>query len=497
MMDNARAVKLLLDYGADKDKDDFKGQTALYDAAETGLKNIAQLLLDAGADPYKSANDGTLPVDIAKSKALKKLLRRAMKNQKASPLPEILGATIACCLLCGGGFWAYRRRKLRHAPHRGERIQGKVKSDRKRNKPRGAASAQKHAERQRVAAEKKEKEKQAKQAKQAEAARRRKSQQGKPGSHTNANTKKTEAKGEPRAAGGAAGGSAGGPSSALALREDDSNNQEQKGADGDGYSSEHDASPKGASKCRAFDHAALLKAREARHLAIKDSSSSSSSSSAAAASSFANSDLTALHVACRDGRYKLVKRLLAADGIDVNAQCEDGRTPLLLACAGGHHKVVELLLEDQRVDANILRSEGPFEVGPLAASITALLDGMDALDDDGTESLMRSLVLLLASRRVSTYQLEEAVECTESLLPTEDQIEAAEAAGELLNPLHRAAQLLYPILRAQATGKRRWCAWCFEVTPDDSRYDRETTRIRGLDVCSRCKEVGYCSAKCQ
>ena len=169
-----------------------------------------------------------------------------------------------------------------------------------------------------------------------------------------------------------------------------------------------------------------------------------------------------------------------------------------MAILKGCPQIVEMLLEDQRVDVNfgfdtdaISDSDGPLGVAfkPLAESMNAL--------GGGNEDIMRCLILLLASRRVNKRQLHHVIHKARRLLPTEADIATAEAAGQMLSPKHRAVQLMYPILRAEATGKRRWCAWCFGVCPDDSRYDRETTRIRGYAVCTQCKEVGYCSMECQ
>eukprot|EP00947_MAST-08B_sp_MAST-8B-sp1_P002872 g2872.t1 len=82
-------------------------------------------------------------------------------------------------------------------------------------------------------------------------------------------------------------------------------------------------------------------------------------------------------------------------------------------------------------------------------------------------------------------------------MPTEARIAAAEAVGQLLHPVVRAAQLVYPILDAESRGKRRWCAWCLQVKVDECAYDREVLKLRGYSTCARCSEVGYCSAECQ
>eukprot|EP00947_MAST-08B_sp_MAST-8B-sp1_P000296 g296.t1 len=122
---------------------------------------------------------------------------------------------------------------------------------------------------------------------------------------------------------------------------------------------------------------------------------------------------------------------------------------------------------------------------------------MNALGSDGTEDLMRGLVLLLASRRVNRRQLDHVLQKVKGCMPTEADIAAAEAAGQLLHPTERAAQLMYPILDAESRGKRRWCAWCFQVKVDECAYDREVLKLRGFSTCARCSEVGYCSAECQ
>lgn len=57
------------------------------------------------------------------------------------------------------------------------------------------------------------------------------------------------------------------------------------------------------------------------------------------------SDETKLHTACREGKLKRVKRLLADASVDKNATKDNGVTPLFLACQEGHLKVVQRMLE--------------------------------------------------------------------------------------------------------------------------------------------------------
>jgi hypothetical protein len=47
------------------------------------------------------------------------------------------------------------------------------------------------------------------------------------------------------------------------------------------------------------------------------------------------------------------------------------------------------------------------------------------------------------------------------------------------------AQHVLPILQAEAKGKKRWCDWCFRVTPDQD-----------LLLCGGCQQVGYCDRAC-
>ena len=50
--------------------------------------------------------------------------------------------------------------------------------------------------------------------------------------------------------------------------------------------------------------------------------------------------------------------------------------------------------------------------------------------------------------------------------------------------------LVVPVLKAQLRNERRWCAWCFRMTPD---HDLNTCKSCDLTVWS----VGYCDKTCQ
>jgi hypothetical protein len=47
------------------------------------------------------------------------------------------------------------------------------------------------------------------------------------------------------------------------------------------------------------------------------------------------------------------------------------------------------------------------------------------------------------------------------------------------------ARHVLPILQAEAKGQKRWCDWCFRVTPDQD-----------LLLCGGCQQVGYCDRAC-
>ena len=72
--------KILIEAGADVNKQDRDGQTALYRAAWNGHNDIAKILIEAGADVSKQDNDGLTAlskapwnghIDIAKSSEVK------------------------------------------------------------------------------------------------------------------------------------------------------------------------------------------------------------------------------------------------------------------------------------------------------------------------------------------------------------------------------------------------------------------------------------------
>ena len=71
--------------------------------------------------------------------------------------------------------------------------------------------------------------------------------------------------------------------------------------------------------------------------------------------------------------------------------------------------------------------------------------------------------------------------------PTDAQTAEASDHDDVLSMIQQAAALLLPVLQAEASGDRRWCAYCFKLSSD-----------RNLGMCTQCNMVGYCpDSKCQ
>jgi ankyrin repeat protein len=69
-------ARVLLDAGADVNGRGEGGFTALHTAAANGDEDLAGLLLERGADPTLETVQGTQPVDLAQSEALRAALTR-------------------------------------------------------------------------------------------------------------------------------------------------------------------------------------------------------------------------------------------------------------------------------------------------------------------------------------------------------------------------------------------------------------------------------------
>ena len=146
-----------------------------------------------------------------------------------------------------------------------------------------------------------------------------------------------------------------------------------------------------------------------------------------------------------------------------------------------------MLLEDTRVNVNQPNNEGFFPLWQACVHLTLSMSNMGACDgrfDDHTDPI-RGLVLFLRSRRVSTAALDQSLVLCKYHHPSERQISLAEAGGKPLTDFHLMARHVLPILQAEAKGQKRWCDWCFRVTPDQD-----------LLLCSGCWQVGYCNREC-
>ena len=106
---------------------------------------------------------------------------------------------------------------------------------------------------------------------------------------------------------------------------------------------------------------------------------------------------------------------------------------------------------------------------------------MNSLRLVGSGDTTRILVRLLASRKVSSQALACAISFLQQAWLTNTQVAEIEDSGQALTKEQEVTRLLLPVLRAQSTGERRWCGWCWALTPD-----------RNLPMCTRCWQYGYC-----
>jgi hypothetical protein len=183
-----------------------------------------------------------------------------------------------------------------------------------------------------------------------------------------------------------------------------------------------------------------------------------------------------LNVVANMGRDLCVKLLLADPRVDPNLASLQGYTPLNTAANTGKDGCVALLLEDSRVDVHRASTDG---MTPLISACMQLAKGFDQVG--ASEPPTRCLVLLLKSRRISSYYMKESIAfLRRHCMPTRRQIATAEAGGKPLHPQQKMTRLLMPVLEAELRGEHRWCTWCHKLTPD-----------RDLDKCARCNEVSY------
>jgi len=117
----------------------------------------------------------------------------------------------------------------------------------------------------------------------------------------------------------------------------------------------------------------------------------------------------------------------------------------------------------------------------MTALLSACSHVMASLRRVGTGDSTHTFVRLLASRRVSSQTLARTIKGLQQYWLSNTQVAEIEDSGQTLTKAQEGTRLLLPVLRAQSSGERRWCGWCWALTPD-----------RNLPMCMRCREYGYC-----
>jgi hypothetical protein len=182
--------------------------------------------------------------------------------------------------------------------------------------------------------------------------------------------------------------------------------------------------------------------------------------------------MTPLYMASLKGHETCVRLLLDAPGIDVNqADSTHARTPLHTAALNGNESCVEILLAAPGIDVNCVSLKGQNVL------VCAFSHVMISLRQVGSGDTTRILVRLLASRQVSSQALSCAISFLHSHWLTNTQVAEVEDSGQALTKAQEATRLLLPVLRAQSTGERRWCGWCWALTPDFHLFSRHLVHI--------------------
>ena len=66
-------VSILIQHGADINRQNKYGWTALYGAADSRHNDVVLMLLQAGADPYLPDNEGRTPIQVAANEEIARL----------------------------------------------------------------------------------------------------------------------------------------------------------------------------------------------------------------------------------------------------------------------------------------------------------------------------------------------------------------------------------------------------------------------------------------
>jgi hypothetical protein len=203
---------------------------------------------------------------------------------------------------------------------------------------------------------------------------------------------------------------------------------------------------------------------------------------------------TPFYIACQQGHVDVVRLLLEAGECDRNKAMDDGRTPFYIACQKGHVDVVRLLVEAGGCDTNKASDYGMTPLGAAAANghdscveillavpginvnhvydsggnalLSACAHVMNSLRQVGSGDSTRTFVRLLASRQVSSQTLAQTIKFLQQFWLSNTQVAEIEDCGQTLTTEQEVTRLLLPVLRAQSSGERRWCGWCWALTSE-------------------------------
>ena len=198
---------------------------------------------------------------------------------------------------------------------------------------------------------------------------------------------------------------------------------------------------------------------------------------------------TPLSVALKNGSHRSVRALLGVPELDVNQRGlrpgpnEENRVALIHL----HEGMMELqMINSQRQDPlyGVGGGGGGGGAGGAIAGTLPPAESMPSVDD-----YWRCLILLLRSRRLSSWHLSLAFQLSSRNNPVLDaqQLKEAKESGKPLSPVQQVSIDFLRIIQPHVEKKcLRWCAACLQAFPE-----------RNLDACGNCKEVGYCSKACQ
>ena len=185
-------------------------------------------------------------------------------------------------------------------------------------------------------------------------------------------------------------------------------------------------------------------------------------------------------------KTKMVERHCLRRGscCDARCGCQPAHEPARRTWSGaavveaiiqGYRRCAETLFDSLTVDVNIPAYDGG---NVLTAAVSHVGHSIDACCP---------LVRLLASRRLTRASPDQAIAMLSMHMPTDAQSVEASDHDDVLSSRQHAPALLLPVLQAEASGDRRWCAYCLKLSSD-----------RNLGMCTQCNMVGYCpDSKCQ